>query len=169
LRLDHLASWLEQGVDRGAPGPAEHVLRRVFGDSAWVTSVCEIEVCHGDLHMANALCREEPPGGRALLIDHHPTRMPWACEAAKPEILNAEPGRLGCRGLIAIQAAIRLRQGLNTPTGAELERLQAIVLGCRPSKCGRRLARRRSRIGALRAPGRPRMPRISLQRRQPRG
>jgi hypothetical protein len=129
LRLDHLASWLEQGVDRGAPGPAEHVLRRVFGDSAWVTSVCEIEVCHGDLHMANALCREEPPGGRALLIDHHPTRMPWACEAAKPEILNAEPGRMGCRGLIAKQAAIRLRQGLNTPTGAELERLQAIVLG----------------------------------------
>ena len=86
-------------------------------------------MCHGDLHLANALCREPPPGGTALLIDHHPTRMPWACEPAKPEILNAEPRRAGCRGLVAKQAAMRQRLGLSAPTGAELARLQAIVLG----------------------------------------
>jgi hypothetical protein len=86
-------------------------------------------VCHGDLHMANALCRDEPPSGEALLIDYHPTRMPWACEPAKPEVLNAEPTRQGCRGLVAKQAAIRLRRGLTAPGGVELERLQAIVLG----------------------------------------
>jgi hypothetical protein len=129
LRVEDLAERLEQGVRRGAPGPAAHVLRRVFEHWAWITDICEMEVCHGDLHMANALCRDEPPGGVALLIDHHPTRMPWACEGAKPEILNAEPTRQGCRQLVAKQATIRSRLGLSTPTGAELERLQAIVLG----------------------------------------
>jgi hypothetical protein len=79
--------------------------------------------------MANALCRDEPPGGEALLIDHRPTRMPWACEPAKPEILNAEPTRAGCRGLVAKQAAIRSDLGMSAPTGAELARLEAIVLG----------------------------------------
>ena len=129
LRVEELAGWLEQGVQRGAPGPADRVLRRVAEDWAWVKAVCETEVCHGDLHMANALCRDEPPGGAALLIDYHPTRMPWACEPAKPEILNAEPTRAGCRGLVAKQAAIRARLGLSAPSGPELERLQAIVLG----------------------------------------
>jgi hypothetical protein len=129
LRVDDLAERLEQGVRRGAPGPAERVLDRVFEHWAWVKDVCETEVCHGDLHMANALCRDTPPNGIALLIDHHPTRMPWACEPAKPEILNAEPSRAGCRGLVAKQAQIRLRLGLTAPAGAELTRLQAIVLG----------------------------------------
>jgi hypothetical protein len=129
LRVEDLAERLEQGVRRGAPGPAARVLARVFEHWNWVTEVCEMEVCHGDLHLANAVCRELPPEGVALLIDHHPTRMPWACEAAKPEILNAEPSRAGCRGLIAKQAAMRTGRGLSTPEGAELARLQAIVLG----------------------------------------
>jgi hypothetical protein len=55
--------------------------------------------------------------------------MPWACEAAKPEILNAEPSRLGCRSLITKQAALRARRGLSVPAGSDLVRLQAIVLG----------------------------------------
>ena len=129
LQVEQLASWLEQGIRRDAPGPASQVRDRLSDDWAWVNKVCETEVCHGDLHMANALCRDDPPNGTALLIDHHPARMPWACEAAKPEILNAEPGRIGCRGLIAKQAAIRARQGLSAPSGTELARLQAIVLG----------------------------------------
>jgi hypothetical protein len=129
LRVEDLAERLEQGVRRAAPGPAERVLRRVVEDWAWVNDICEAEVCHGDLHMANALCRDDPPGGEALLIDHHPTRMPWACEAAKPEILCAEPTRMGCRSLVARQAAIRARLGLSVPNQAALERLQAIVLG----------------------------------------
>jgi hypothetical protein len=129
LRVEELAERMEQGVRRAAPGPAERVLGRVAEDWAWVNDICEAEVCHGDLHMANALCRDEPPGGAALLIDHHPTRMPWACEPAKPEILNADPTRAGCRRLVARQAAIRARLGLSVPSGAALERLQAIVLG----------------------------------------
>jgi hypothetical protein len=129
LRVEDLAEQIEQGVRRAAPGPADRVLRRVAADWAWVNDICETEICHGDLHMANALCRDDPPGGAALLIDHHPTRMPWACEPAKPEILNAEPTRVGCRRLVARQAAIRSRLGLSAPGGAALERLQAIVLG----------------------------------------
>lgn len=129
LRAEDLAERIEQGVRRAAPGPASRVLERVFEDWAWVTSVCESEICHGDLHMANALSREAPPGGEALLIDYHPTRMPWACEPAKPEILNADPNRAGCRKLVTKQAAIRSRLGLSAPAGADLARLQAIVLG----------------------------------------
>lgn len=129
LRIDDLATQIEQGIRRDAPAPAEQVLRRLAADWAWVSAVCETETCHGDLHMANALSREPPPGGVALLIDHHPTRMPWAYEPTKAEILNAEPGRAGCRELVTKQAAIRQRYGLSTPSGAELMRLQAIVLG----------------------------------------
>lgn len=129
LRVEDLAERIEHGVRRAAPGPAETVLRRLAEDWAWVTQICEAEVCHGDLHMANALCRDDPPGGAALLIDYHPIRMPWACEPAKPEILNADPARAGCRGLVAKQADIRARLGLSAPTGAALARLEAIVLG----------------------------------------
>jgi hypothetical protein len=129
LCVDNLVERLEHGVRRAAPFPAKQVLARVFEDWRWVTDVCEIEICHGDLHLANALCRDLPPDGVALLIDHHPTRMPWVCEAAKPEILNAEPSRLGCRGLIVKQAALRVHRGLSVPREADLERLQAIVLG----------------------------------------
>ena len=129
LQVVDLAERLEQGVRRGAPAPAEKVLRRIYEHWAWVKDICETEVCHGDLHLGNALCRAEPPGGEALLIDHHPTRMPWACEAAKPEILNAEPSRNGCRGLVAKQARIRSGLGLSAPSAADLQRLQAIVLG----------------------------------------
>jgi len=131
LRVDELAARLEQGIQRGVPGPAARVLRRLDADWAWVTAVCETEVCHGDLHLANALSREGPPDGVALLIDYHPTRMPWAYDATKPEILNADPRRLGCRGLVVKQAAMRERYGLSVPAGAELRRLQAIVLGWR--------------------------------------
>ena len=129
LRVADLAADLERGVQRDAPGPAALVLERVLDDWEWVNSVCEPTICHGDLHMANALCREDPPGGTALLIDYHPTLMPWAYEPAKPEILNADPARAGCRNLVARQAAIRARHGLSVPAAAALARLQAIVLG----------------------------------------
>jgi hypothetical protein len=129
LRAESIAALMEQGVRRGAPGPASQVLERFAEHWDWVAGACESEICHGDLHMANALCRDDPPGGEALLIDHHPIRMPWACEPAKPEILNADPARPGCRDLVARQAAIRLQHGLSAPAGADLARLQAIVLG----------------------------------------
>jgi hypothetical protein len=129
LRIEDLAQRIEQGVRRAAPNPAGRVLRRLAEDWGWVSQCCEVEVCHGDLHMANALCRDDPPIGAALLIDYHPIRMPWACEPAKPEILNAEPTRAGCRGLVTKQAAIRARLGLSTPAAADLARLEAIVLG----------------------------------------
>jgi hypothetical protein len=129
LRVANLAKRLQAGIDRAAPGPAAVLLQRLQQDWAWVMAVCESEVCHGDLHMANVLCREGPPSGSALLIDHHPTRMPWACEAARLEILNAEPTRAGCRGLVAQEAAIRVRHGLSAPNGTDLARLQAIMLG----------------------------------------
>jgi hypothetical protein len=129
LRLTDLVRRLEAGIERAAPGPGATLLRRLEEDWAWVSAVCETALCHGDLHMANVLCREGPPGGQALLIDHHPTRMPWACEAARLEILNAEPARAGCRGLVAQEATIRARHGLSAPSGADLVRLQAITLG----------------------------------------
>ena len=78
------------------------------------------------------------PGDHQFLVGRYrPRRGPGfgradagaTCSVRARVELNAEPGRVGCRGLIAKQAAIRLRQGLNTPAGAELERLQAIALG----------------------------------------
>ncbi len=41
LRVEDLGALIEQGVRRGAPGPAERVLQRLFEHWAWVQDVCE--------------------------------------------------------------------------------------------------------------------------------
>lgn len=129
LSVEEVTRDLERGMSRRPPGPAARVLERLPQDWHWVTSVSEFEICHGDLHLANALCRATPPNGEALLIDYHPMRMPWAMEPAKPEILNADPTRVGCRDLIIKQGQIRIKHGMSTPKASDLIRLQSIVLG----------------------------------------
>ncbi|MBK8797142.1 MAG: hypothetical protein IPM07_12705 [Anaerolineales bacterium] len=129
LNIEEVSRDLERGMSRRPPGPAARVIERLGQDWHWVTTVCEFEVCHGDLHMANALCRSIPPDGEALLIDYHPVRMPWAIEPAKPEILNADPSRVGCRDLIIKQGHIRTKHGMSSPKADDLKRLQTIVLG----------------------------------------
>jgi hypothetical protein len=118
-------------TDPPAPGPAATVLANAERDWAWVVSHCRVELCHGDLHPANAVSRAAPPHpeARALLIDHAPAAMPWASEPARCEILywRTQTPR-GEPTLVHAMAAIRRRHGLEVPRPADLDRLSALFL-----------------------------------------
>jgi hypothetical protein len=122
---------LERGLALRPPGPAERLLGRFAADWAWVAAVCPPEVCHGDLHMANALCRTPPPApGQAVLIDPAPAMQPWAFDAAWPQVLNSiDRARRGYLGLVPRMAALRAAHGLPACEGPALGRLAAMTLG----------------------------------------
>jgi hypothetical protein len=122
---------LEQGLGHDPPGPAGQVLSRLDHDWEWVVKVCPPEICHGDLHLANALSRTPPPtSSQALLIDPAPAFQPWSFDAARAQILNSiDRGRAGYTHLVERMAALRETQGLATCRGIDLTRLAAISLG----------------------------------------
>lgn len=71
------AETIRYGQSEGCPGPVDQVLARLHADWDWLVSVCELEVCFGDLTPVNALCRDDPLGGDdALLIDPIPRIAP---------------------------------------------------------------------------------------------
>jgi hypothetical protein len=97
LDVDMLRSWLEVGIGLDPPGPVDGVLERFEADFAWVAPVCGYEVCHGDVHMCNALSRTPPPlSSAAVLIDCQPIIQLWAFDAAYPQVLNSiDTSRVG--------------------------------------------------------------------------
>jgi hypothetical protein len=125
------AAAVQRGLDAGPPASAAAatVVDRLEADWAWVSAAARTELCHGDLHMTNAVSRTGPPEGRALLIDHAPHAIPWAFEPAYCQVLNSiDRGRVGYRGLVRLMAAVRDRLGLETCAEGDLDRLSAIVL-----------------------------------------
>lgn len=130
VTASEVEGWLRQALPLAPPGPALALIDRFASDWDFVCCVCDFEICHGDLHMSNALMRVPPPQpGRALLIDIGAVRMPWAFDAAYPQILNSEPARDGCRHLVRRMADLRRRRGMPVPSGQDLERLSTITLG----------------------------------------
>lgn len=125
-----LRQWLERGLTSAPPGPAAVILRRVEQDVAWVSSVCSVEVCHGDVHLCNALTRTPPPDqGSALLIDCQPRRQPWACDAASLQVLNSlDRRRTGYTDLVQTMARVRAQHAMPSCAGCDLDRLARITL-----------------------------------------
>lgn len=123
--------WLERGLAANPPGPGRLLLDRLADDWALVAAVCPAEICHGDLHLANALTRTPPPTpSQALLIDPAPAIQPWAFDAAWPQVLNSiDRLRVGYTGLVQRMAARREAHGLATCRGPDLERLATVTLG----------------------------------------
>jgi hypothetical protein len=123
-------SWLEWGIERSAPGPAERIMERFSSDGAWLLEVCGRQRCHGDLHLSNILFR---PTGRGqwqgVLIDFETRLRPWPFEAAWPQILNSEPHCQGCRQLVIKMAHLRQAAGLGVPSERAIERVSTLVLG----------------------------------------
>lgn len=92
-------------------------------------SVCEPVVCHGDLHLSNVLMHVLPPEeAPACVIDPEPVVMPWALEAAYPQILNSDPARGGWNDLVQRMGAQKRARGHCDLTDAELALLQRIAL-----------------------------------------
>ncbi|HZG69120.1 MAG TPA: hypothetical protein VEZ12_20470 [Herpetosiphonaceae bacterium] len=125
-----LRGRLEVGVTANPPGPVDIVVERLEQDWAWVTSVCELEICHGDIHMCNALTRTHPPRhSPALLIDCQPTRQPWALDAAYPQILNSiDKQRVGYRDLVPKMSRLRAGHGMSTCAERDVAVLARITL-----------------------------------------
>ncbi len=93
----------------------------------WEQRPCE-DWCHGDLHLANALTRSEPPDGPALLVDFARTRVGhWVEDAIYFEHLFwARRQRLGDRRPASMIAHQRKHHGLKVsedwPRYADLKR-----------------------------------------------
>ncbi|GAB3747367.1 aminoglycoside phosphotransferase/kinase family protein [Microlunatus parietis] len=130
VTVDDVAGWIRSAMVRGAPGPAASMLDRLDQDWTFVCDVCPPEICHGDLHMANVLMRTPAPQlSDAVLIDFEPSLMPWAFEAAYCQVLNSDPDRVGWQGLVPLMGVRRAALGLQTISGTDLKRVEAIALG----------------------------------------
>ncbi len=129
--VDDVAAWIRSAMVRRAPGPAAALLDTLDHDWKLVCAVCPPEICHGDLHLANVLCRTPAPQlSDAVLIDFEPSFMPWAFEAAYCQVLNSDPDRVGWHGLVPLLAERRAAVGLPTVSSdTDLKRLEAITLG----------------------------------------
>ena len=101
-------------------------------DLAWVLSVCEVEICHGDLHPSNAVLRVTPPdpAAQALLVDISSRPIPWAHEGSYAEIIwwhAPIPG--GHPTMTHVMAEVRRRHGMSAPSDADLHRLSTLYRG----------------------------------------
>ncbi len=86
LSADEIHRWLAEGRSKNPPGDWGSVLAHADEDYVWLSQACPFEVCHGDLHVGNALSRTPPPDGAALLIDLNPVLQPWVFDAAWVEV-----------------------------------------------------------------------------------
>jgi hypothetical protein len=125
-----IRTWLAPALALDPHGRAAGVAARLEEEFAWVASVCGLETCHHDLHLANVVTRTPPPArSRGLLIDVAAVIQPWAFDAAYLQALNwGDPHRLGWRDLIPRMASLRREHGLPVPSPRNLKRLEEIVL-----------------------------------------
>jgi len=123
LTQDKVAAWLDHPQP---PLPIPELRRNLPADWLWLHEHVPASVCHGDLHLANALARAAPPAGPAVLIDVQPIRQPWILEAAYLQIFQTDPVRPGSHDLIPAMAAARARRGLSV--GDDLRQASTISL-----------------------------------------
>lgn len=129
LTRDQVRDWIVLARDRGAPGPVDVLLSRLDVDWELLVEICPPEVCHGDLHLANALVRAPAPvRSPAVLVDCEPSRMSWVVEAAYAQVLNSDPARPGWRDLAGLMAGRRRVQGLAVGRDADVQRAAATAL-----------------------------------------
>ncbi|GDY14471.1 hypothetical protein LBMAG53_33490 [Planctomycetota bacterium] len=126
---DRLRRVLQRAVALDAPGEARSLIERLSTDWAWLTARFSSAVCHGDLHLANALSHHPPPGGPAVLIDFQPIRQPWTLDAAYCHAFQiADPTRPGSQRLVSLMAQARYDAGLDDrlPESHDLERAEQV-------------------------------------------
>lgn len=113
LPLEEVQRWLPGEDSKHPPGDWRSVRDHAEEDYAWLLRNCPFEVCHGDLHVGNALSRTPPPDGTVLLIDLNPILQPWVFDAAWVEVCAwSDHRRRGTGYTIRQLADRRSSQGL---------------------------------------------------------
>ena len=129
LPLEEIQWWLPGGGSNHPPGDWRAVFDHVKEDYAWLLHSCSFEVCHGDLHVGNALSRTPPPDGTALLIDLNPVLQPWVFDAAWVEVCAWSDYRRRSTGYTIRQLAERRSSlGLTTLPADVQEKAGRIAL-----------------------------------------
>lgn len=130
LTIDGVNRWPTEGDSKNPPGDWRGVLAHAGEDYAWLQQACSFEVCHGDLHVGNALSRTPPPDGIALLIDLNPILQPWVFDAAWVEVCGwGEYARRGMGHTIRGLADRRNGLGLDVLSADVQEKAGRIALG----------------------------------------
>ncbi len=126
---DKMRRELEEGCRKNPPGDWRRVLAHAEQDQSWLSQAFAFEVCHGDLHVGNALTRTAPPNGPALLIDLNPVLQPWIFDAAWVEVCQwKDLLRRGPEHTVQYLADRRLALGLDVPPVDVLEKAGRIAL-----------------------------------------
>lgn len=130
LPIDEVQWWLTEGCLKNPSGDWRDVLAHAEEDYSWLLQACEFEVCHGDLHVGNALSRTPPPNGTALLIDLNPLLQPWVFDAAWVEVCAWGDYSWRGTGYTIRQLAERRRgSGLDVLSADVQEKAGRIALG----------------------------------------
>jgi hypothetical protein len=146
---ERVVAFFRQGDAAAAlpSGGTRRLFERFEEQWAWALEACQVELCHGDLHPANAVWRvpATEPGARALLIDPAPRPLPWVYEPAYCQTLY---WTAGCRadepGLVHRMADVRRARGLEVPEASVVDRLATLFLAWHGLRFWDLLAARRS-------------------------
>ena len=118
--------------DYPVPEGSQRLAANLERDMEWVRSVCEVEMCHGDLHPSNAVLRVTPPdpAAQVLLVDISCWPTFWAHEGSYCEIIWWHaPIPDGHPTMTHAMAAVRARHGMSVPSDADLHRLSTLYRG----------------------------------------
>ena len=116
--------WAGSAVDNCCPGPVADVIRRIDADDAWLRSLGDYVVGHGDVHFWNAVSAQ--PDGPWRLIDPIPRTAHWAWDAAYAQMTSGVPET---PDLIRLLAAERKRLGLPVWGMDQIDRITVVLLG----------------------------------------
>lgn len=119
-------SWLNRAHAANCPADVEPLLTTLEEDWAFVTAVCPVEVCFGDLHPGNVLCRTAAPGpGKGVLVDPIPRLQPWVFDAAYCQAIASD------HDVHLPELLAKARKSLDLPTadGNDFGRSRTLTLG----------------------------------------
>ena len=114
----------EAATENNCPGPVADVTRRFEADDAWLRSLGDYVVGHGDVHFWNAVSVH--PEGPWRLIDPIPRTAHWAWDAAYAQMTSGVPET---PDLIRLLAPERQRLGLPVCGIDEIDAITVVLLG----------------------------------------
>lgn len=126
LNATEFHTFLQWGIDGGAPNEAQKLEERLDRDWDWMEKTCPSSVHFGDFHTANMRSRKPDAHlGDLVLIDPIPRIGPWVFDPAYCQVIATKTDI----GLIKKVANCRKKRGLPTENDKDLDRMSKLMLG----------------------------------------